>query len=106
MKKKYYSDEDTMDYLDELGIKSDIVIDPGKNPDAPKNTIGPLFKATTYPTMVVLGKTGKIEAVNVGNKKNLVQRMKAQFDAMIAGKTPPNFNAQATAKAKKAPAKS
>lgn len=106
MRKKYFSDEAALEQLGKLGITSNIVIDPGKDPEKPKNTIGPIFKATSYPTMVVLGKSGKIEAVNVGNKKNLEERMTAQLDALLAGKTPPNFAAGTGKAAKKPPAKS
>ena len=58
------------------------------------NTVGPLFKATSFPTMVILGKTGKIEAVNIGNRKDLDTRMKAQLDALIAGRPVPKFDEQ------------
>lgn len=52
----------------------------------PDNTVGSLFYATGYPTMVVLGKSGKVEAVNVGNKSDLENLLTAQLDALIAGK--------------------
>lgn len=52
----------------------------------PDNKVGPQFKATGFPTMVIVGKDGKIQAVNVGNIGDLETRVKGQLDSLIAGK--------------------
>jgi len=66
-----------------IGFKGELAIDH-------QNTIGPKFGASGFPTMVVLGKSGKVEAVNVGNIGDLEQRVPAQLDALIAGKPIPS----------------
>ncbi|MBN1490308.1 MAG: DUF1573 domain-containing protein [Phycisphaerae bacterium] len=54
-----------------------------------EKAVGGLFKVTGYPTMVIVGKGGEIEAVNVGAKADLKERMAKQLDAMLAGKPIP-----------------
>jgi len=90
--RKKYEDEQVIDIVKKTGAQGELALDPD-------NTVGPLFKATSYPTMVMLGKSGKIEAVNIGNVSDLDNRMRKQLDAMIAGKPVPKF----TAAARKAP---
>jgi len=80
-----FSEEEMKAKLDEIGFKGELAYDPD-------NKVGPLFQANSFPTMVVLGKSGKIEAVNLGNIADLESRLKGQLDALIAGKpvpTPP-----------------
>jgi thiol-disulfide isomerase/thioredoxin len=50
------------------------------------NTVGGLYKATSYPTMFVVNKKGEVEQVHVGAKQDLDATLKAQLDAIIAGK--------------------
>ncbi len=88
---KRYDQQQAVDKLNTLGFKGELVVDPD-------NTIGPLFKAVSYPTMVVIGKTGKIEAVNVGNVADLESRMKTQLDALLAGKAIPKIEAKTAAR--------
>jgi len=67
----------------------DIFKQAGSNLELAKDTgneIGLLFKATSYPTMVIVGKDGKIEHVNVGAKPDIEQVVKGQLDALIAKK--------------------
>lgn len=54
-----------------------------------ENKVGPLFKANSFPTMVLLGKTGKVEAINSGNIGDLESKLKEQLDALLAGKSLP-----------------
>ncbi|MFQ5494829.1 MAG: redoxin family protein, partial [Phycisphaerae bacterium] len=54
-----------------------------------KNEIGTKYGASGFPTMVVVGKSGKIEAVNVGNVADLETRLPGQLDALIAGRPLP-----------------
>ncbi len=90
---KEFSEEETLAILKELGAELEVARDPG-------NKVGPLFNATGYPTMVVVGKSGKVEAVNVGNIGDLESRLQGQLDALIAGKPVP---AVAAAQAPPAP---
>ena len=80
--RKPYSDDDVKKKINDLGFKGELAIDPS-------NTAGPLYKATSFPTMVVVGKDGKIAAVNIGNVGDLESRMKTQLDALLAGKPIP-----------------
>ena len=93
---KRYTDEDVIDLVKELGSHSELVLDHD-------NTVGPKFKATIYPSMVLVGKKGTIEAVNVGNSADLETRLKKQLDAMIAGKPVPQTKRTA-AKPRRRPA--
>jgi len=68
----------------------EIKSEPGELVMDKDNKVGKLFKATAFPTMVVLGKDGAIAAVNVGNMGNLEERLKAQLDALLAGKPIPD----------------
>jgi thiol-disulfide isomerase/thioredoxin len=84
MRNKRYTDEQVVDLVKGLGTQVELAIDHD-------NTVGPLFKATSFPTMVLVGKGGTIDAVNIGNAGDLETRMKKQLDAMIAGKPVPKF---------------
>lgn len=101
------SDDDVKGKLTELGYGGEWANDV-------ENTVGPLFGASSYPTMIVLGKSGNVEAVNSGNVADLESRLKGQIDALIAGKplpkvadaapTPPPAPAKAELLGKPAPA--
>ena len=79
------SDDEVVSLLEGLGAKSEIVNDP-------RNKVGKLFDSTTYPTMVVLGKSGKIQGVTVGNVTDLETRARNQINAALG------LNAGASAK--------
>lgn len=53
----------------------------------PENKIGGLFKVSSYPTMIVLGMDGNIEAIIQGNIADLESRLKQQLDALISCKS-------------------
>ncbi len=97
MHNKKFTDEEVMDKLKTLGFRGEVLMDQA-------NAVGPRFKATGFPTMVIVGKSGKVEAVNVGNIGDLETRMKTQLDALIAGKPLPNYAAKAPAAPRKRPA--
>lgn len=65
----------------------------------PKNEIGPLFGASGFPTMVIVGKSGNVEAVNIGNIADLETRVKGQLTALVEGKPIPQDLAKAPAQA-------
>ena len=96
--RKPFSDDDVKSKIAGLGFKGELVIDPG-------NTAGPLYKATSFPTMVVVGKDGKVAAVNIGNVGDLESRMKTQLDALLAGKPIPQVAVSTKPKTPPAPAK-
>ena len=82
--RKKFGDDEVKQKISDAGFQGDLVIDPD-------NSIGQKFKATGFPTMVIVGKDGKIAAANVGNAGDLEVRMKGQLDALIAGKPVPTF---------------
>lgn len=88
--RKDYSEEEALGIMKDLGWAGEFVRDP-------KNVLGPEFGATGFPTMVVLGKTGKVEAVNRGNIGDLETRLKGQLTAVVDGKPIPSQFAQAPA---------
>jgi len=88
--RKKFTDDEVKAKIDGLGFKGELAIDS-------ENTVGPLFKASGFPTMVVLGKGGQIDAVNVGNIPDLETRMKTQLDALLAGKPVPTIETQTAA---------
>ena len=93
---KEFTQEETQTILKGLGAELEVARDPG-------NKVGPLFNATGYPTMIVVGKSGKVEAVNVGNVGDLETRLAGQLDALIAGKPVPAAPAVAKAAPTDAP---
>lgn len=76
---KDFEPAEALDVFKQAGSNLELAKDTG-------NEIGLLFKATSYPTMVIVGKDGKIEHVNVGAKPNIEQVVKGQLDALIAKK--------------------
>ncbi|MCH8253132.1 MAG: redoxin domain-containing protein, partial [Planctomycetes bacterium] len=75
--RKPYTVEATLEILEKTGSKIDLAM------DSDSNTVGGLFKARGFPTMVVLGKTGKVEYANVGNVGDLESRMRVQLDSLL-----------------------
>ena len=71
------------------------------------NSVGQLYKAVSYPTMIVVDRKGKIADVAIGARGDLSDKLKKNLDAMIAGKPLPARMATAATKAppkKKRPA--
>ncbi|MBI4718845.1 MAG: redoxin domain-containing protein [Planctomycetes bacterium] len=85
-----FEDAQVKETLKGTGFEGELVIDSA-------NSIGPLFQATSFPTMVVMGKSGKIEAVNIGAVADLETRLKAQLDALLEGKPMPKVEAPTAA---------
>lgn len=75
-------EEKIKETLKETGFNAELVIDKD-------NKIGPNYGASGFPTMAIIGKTGNIEAINVGNIGDLETKLKAQLDALIEGKPLP-----------------
>jgi thiol-disulfide isomerase/thioredoxin len=76
---KDFEPAEAIDVFKQAGSNLELARDTG-------NEIGQLFKATSYPTMVIIGKDGKIEHVNAGAKPDIEQIVKGQLDALIAKK--------------------
>ncbi len=90
MRNKKYSEDEVTDTINGLGFRGELVTDSD-------NVVGRLFKATSFPTMVVLGKSGTVDAVNIGNMGDLETRLRGQLDALIAGKRVPKVETSAKA---------
>jgi len=82
MGSKTYTKEEVLTLLKGLNVNADWAIDAD-------NVTGQVFRATSFPTMVIVGKTGTVEAVNSGNKDDLETLMKTQLDALLSGKPAP-----------------
>ncbi|MCH7883723.1 MAG: redoxin domain-containing protein [Planctomycetes bacterium] len=89
--RKAYTQEQVIETIKKTGFKGELVIDH-------ENKIGKAFNATGFPTMIVIGRSGKVEAVNVGNAADLQSRLSSQLDALIAGKPVSKSGATAAAK--------
>lgn len=81
MRKEFTLDE-TKEVLKGTGFAGELAVDQA-------NTVGGLFQASSYPTLVVLGKSGKVEAVTAGAVPDLESRLKGQLESLIAGKPLP-----------------
>ena len=67
-------------FYKERGLTFDLALDPNK-------VAGSRYKATSYPTLFVLGKSGKVEAVHVGAKKDLANTLKQEIAKLLEGKS-------------------
>jgi len=77
---KVWTPSEVSDVLKGLNVAGDFALDPA-------NALGRKFAATSYPTLVVMGKDGKIAAITAGNKANLEDLVKGQLDPLL-GKAP------------------
>lgn len=62
--------------LGELGVKAQAAIDEN-------NTVGRLFGVSSFPTMFIVNKNAKVEAVNMGNLADLESRLRRQLEGLI-----------------------
>lgn len=90
MRKDFTQEEITKVFREDAGSGMELGLDL-------ENQVGGLFKANAYPTMIILGKTGKIEAVNSGNIADLESKMTQQLTDLLAGKSLPKPEAKAAA---------
>ena len=74
--RKPYTEEEVIAKCDGLGWKGEIVLDP-------KNSMGPLFNARSYPSLFVVSRDGTVGQVVVGNKANLETSLRDSINAML-----------------------
>ncbi|MEM7230642.1 MAG: DUF1573 domain-containing protein [Planctomycetota bacterium] len=74
--RKDYTQDEVLSVLDGIGSTLDVAIDSG-------NLVGRSFKATSYPTLVVVDRKGEIRAVTVGAKKNLNQMLSETLEELL-----------------------
>ncbi len=74
MGSRVYTTEEMIEAVKQMGSNLELA------PDA-DNKVGRLFRATGYPTMFVVGPSGKIEHVNIG--LNTASDLRAQLDALL-----------------------
>ena len=82
-------EEKIKEIMKETTSASELVIDKD-------NKVGPAYGASGFPTMAVIGKSGNLEAINVGNIPDLETRLKSQLDALLEGKPLPKVETAAT----------
>lgn len=87
--RKTYTNDELKGILGELRIKGELA------PDQ-QNTVGPKFKVTSYPTIFVLGKSGKIEGVAIGNKADLEDDITKALNTALGIKKPDTKKADKT----------
>ena len=94
---KEYTPEEVADVFKGVGSRLEMAIDGG-------NAVGKKFKATSYPTMMVVDKNGKVAHVNIGAKADIENILKGQLDALISGKSAAPAQPKGIEKAKQIPA--
>ncbi len=77
--RKKYSDDDLKKVNEELKLGGELVTDQ-------ENVLGPKFKAQSYPTMFILGKSGNVELVSIGNVPTLEQDFIKKLTVLTGGK--------------------
>lgn len=95
--RKEYSEADCKAKLTDLGFQGEFAYNPS-------NDAGQAYNATGFPTMIIVGKDGKVGAANVGNVGDLESRMKTQIDALLAGKPVPSTGSKSAEKPRQRPA--
>lgn len=86
------TEEQILQHREQLGLTFDLAFDPARK-------VGELFQVVSYPTLVVIGRSGVVEAVHVGGAPddNLIRQLETQLDLLIEGKTHKDFPASASA---------
>ena len=74
--RKDFTPEDAAKVFTDIGSKLEITTDF-------TNSVGRKYGARGFPTMVVVGKDGKIANVNVGAKPDIETVLKGQLDALM-----------------------
>lgn len=71
---------DVHEQAKDLALTFDRALDPEK-------TVGTPYFASSFPTMYLIGKDGRVESAHFGNKPNLVDEVSRQLDELLAGKS-------------------
>lgn len=75
-----FTQEQMIDSLKGLGVKGELAIDLG-------NIVAEKFHLILYPTLVVIGKTGKLDIVQSGNPADFIPSVKARLEALLGPPT-------------------
>ncbi|RIK68279.1 MAG: hypothetical protein DCC65_03540 [Planctomycetota bacterium] len=75
--RKAFTREECEKILAEVGSKLPLAHDP-------QNDIGKLFKVTSYPTLVLIRRDGRIEDVIIGAKTDLDERVRPTLDGLLS----------------------
>lgn len=71
--------EKVREYLNGAGLKISVPMDTDGD-------VGRLYEVSGIPTLVIVGKEGSVQVVQVGFSPNLKERLKEQLDQLVAGK--------------------
>jgi len=74
--RKTYTEDQLKALLKTLKVEAELVVDQS-------NKIGPKFKASGFPTLFVLGKTGNVEMVTIGNVANLESSLTKKLNQLL-----------------------
>lgn len=78
------SESETIRHYEEMGLTMPMILDSDKE-------IGVPYKVESFPTMVLVGKSGTVESVQVGAPKGFDMALVNQIDTLAAGKTRADF---------------
>jgi thiol-disulfide isomerase/thioredoxin len=76
--------EEVKELFSATGHKFELALDPYKEAGLP-------YKARGYPTLIVVGPSGNVEAAHAGFKADLADTLKKEIDLLLAGKTHKDF---------------
>ncbi len=82
------TEEQTLTQYRDMKLSMPMTMTTAKN-DTKK--IGTAYKAKSFPTLFVLGKTGTVESVHIGAKAGLEKMVGTELDLLLAGKTRADF---------------
>jgi thiol-disulfide isomerase/thioredoxin len=73
------TEEQTLEHYKSLNLHMPLVLDS-------EHKVGKDYRVGSYPTMVVLGKTGNVEAVHVGAPAGFDKVLDTEIETLLAGK--------------------
>jgi thiol-disulfide isomerase/thioredoxin len=76
---------ESIKHYETMGLSMPMVLDSDKEIAKP-------YKVTSFPTMVLIGKNGKVEAVHVGARAGFKDAISKQINMLLAGKTHEEFD--------------
>ena len=76
--------EDTLKVYNDIGATLPMTMTTDTNDTS---RIGTTYKATSFPTLFVIGQSGNVEAVHIGAKATLKEDVSGELDKLLAGQT-------------------